>query len=71
MVNMPAMEAIRRASARRVRAWHQDRDAILPLDTHDLYCYLWVTAVFQSCVRDHYRGGFVRDTLNDPALFRL
>jgi hypothetical protein len=35
------------------------------------YCYLWGTAVFQSCVRDHYTGGYVRDTLNDPALFRV
>jgi hypothetical protein len=67
----PALEAIRRVSARRVRARHEDRNAILALDTHHLYCYLWVTTVFQSCVRDHYRGGFLRDTLNDPALFRL
>ncbi len=65
------MAAIRRVSARRLRAWFdtETREAILTAGTHHLYCYLWVTAVFQSAVRDHYRGGFVRDTLNDPALF--
>ncbi len=65
------MAAIRRVSARRRRAWAETREAILAAGTHHLYCYLWVTAVFQSAVRHHYRGGFVRDTLNDPALFRL
>lgn len=65
------MAAIRRVSARRVRRWHERPGAVLGLGTFDLYCYLWVTAVFQSCVREHYTGGFVRDTLNDPALFRL
>jgi hypothetical protein len=66
-----AISAIRRVSARRVREWHANREAILGVSTHHLYCYLWVTAVFQSCVRDHYTGGYLRDTLNDPALFRL
>ncbi len=65
------MAAIRRVSARRLRAWTGTREAILATGTHHLYCYLWVTAVFQSAVRDHYRGGIVRDTLNDPTLFRL
>lgn len=66
-----AMDAIRHVSARRVRAWQRNREAVLCLDTHHLYCYLWVTAVFQSCARDHYTGGYLRDTLNDPALFQL
>jgi len=65
------MQAIRTVSARRVRAWRADPEAVLSNSTHNLYCYLWVTAVFQSCVRDHYRGGFVKDTLNDPFLYRL
>ncbi len=67
----PVLAAIRRVSARRVRGWQEHPEKVLALDTHHLYCYLWVTGVFQSCVRDHYRGGYVRDTLNDPALFRL
>ncbi len=66
-----AMTAIRRVSARRVAAWVADRESILSECTHALYCYLWSTSVFQSCARDHYDGGYVRDTLNDPALFRL
>jgi len=66
-----AMAAIRRVSARRVHDWHADRAAILAHDTHHLYCYLWVTAVFQACVREHYAGGVVIDTLNDPMLFRI
>lgn len=65
------MAAIRRVSARRVRDWHVNRDAILSASTHHLWCYLWVTAVFQAAVRDHYAGGVVIDTLNDPALYRL
>lgn len=65
------MTAIRRVSARRVRAWNQDQATILGDCTHDLYCHLWSTAVFQSCVREHYTGGAVRDTFNDPVLFRL
>lgn len=67
----PIMEAVRRVSARRVRQWHEDRESILGDDTHDLYCYLWSTAVFQGAVREHYCGGVLRDTFNDPALFRL
>ncbi len=67
----PAMSAIRRVSARRVHDWHANRDTILSASTHHLWCYLWVTAVFQAAVRDHYAGGVVIDTLNDPALFRL
>ncbi len=65
------LQAIRRVSERRVQAWHNNRRNILCLDTHHLFCYLWSTAVFQSCIREHYVGGFVRDTLNDPALFRI
>jgi hypothetical protein len=65
------LAAIRKVSARRVRAWQENREAVLIATTHELYCYLWSTAVFQSCVREHYAGGFVRDTFNDPALFRL
>lgn len=65
------MDAIRRVSLRRVRTWREDSESILRLSTHHLYCYLWVTAVFQSCTRDHYTGGYIRDTLNDPSLFRL
>lgn len=65
------MTAVRAVSARRVRHWHVNRETIMAADTHHLYCYLWVTAVFQSVVRDHYAGGVVIDTLNDPALFRL
>jgi len=68
---VPSMAAIRRVSARRVRNWHAHRDTILSLSTHHLWCYLWVTAVFQATVRDHYAGGVVIDTLNDPALHRL
>jgi hypothetical protein len=63
--------AVRKVSARRVRAWHSDPEAVLSLRTHDLYCYLWSSAVFRSCARDHYRGGAVKDTLNEPALYRL
>lgn len=66
-----AMTAIRRVSERRIADWSRNREAILQNSTFHLYCYLWVTAVFQSCVRDHYSGGYLRDTLNDPALFRL
>ncbi len=65
------MEAITRVSARRVRDWHENREAILSTSTHHLYCYLWVTAVFQATVRAHYATGVVIDTLNNPALFRL
>ncbi len=65
-----AISAIRRVSSRRVKAWYEQRELILGDDTHDLYCYLWSTAVFQSCVRDHYSVGYIRDTFNDPALFR-
>ncbi len=66
-----ALGAIRKVSARRVRAWHDDPQAVLSADTHHLYCYLWSTAVFQSCVRRDYTGGYLRDTFNDPSLFRL
>lgn len=66
-----SMVAIRRVSARRVRAWNQDRETILGDCTHSLYCYLWSTAVFQSCAREHYTDGLVRDTFNDPALYRF
>ncbi len=66
-----AISAIRRVSARRVRVWHESRESVLSVSTHDLYCYLWSTAVFQSCVREHYTLGFVRDTFNDPSLFQL
>ncbi len=65
------MAAIRKVSARRVRQWHGDRQSILSQTTHDIYCYLWSSAVFQSCVRDHYRGAPLTDTLNNPTLFRL
>jgi hypothetical protein len=65
------MAVIRRVSARRVCDWHANRDTILSASTHHLWCYLWVTAVFQAAVRDHYAGGVVIDTLNDPALHRL
>lgn len=65
------MSAIRRVSRRRVAKWHENQEDIMGLDTHHLYCYLWNTAVFQSCVRDHYAGGYLRDTLNDPALYQL
>lgn len=65
------MQQVRRVSARRVRAWRADPEATLRLSTHHLYCHLWSTAVFQSCVRDHYVAGYVRDTLNDPSVFRL
>ena len=68
---VPAMAAIRRVSARRVRNWCTNRDTILSVSTHHLWCHLWVTAVFQAAVRDHYAGGVVIDTLNDPALHRL
>jgi hypothetical protein len=67
----PTLAAIRKVSARRVRAWHEHPEAVLNATTHSLFCYLWVTAVFQSVVREHYQGGYLRDTLNDPALFRL
>lgn len=63
--------AIRRVSARRVRDWRVNRARILEDGTHHLYCYLWVTAVFQSVVREHYEGGVVIDTLNNAALQRL
>ncbi len=66
-----ALDAIRRVSVRRVQAWQTDCKPTLSRSTHHLYCYIWVTAVFQSCMRDHYTGGYLRDTLNDPALFRL
>lgn len=68
---VPTMAAIRRVSARRVCDWHVNREAILSGSTHHLYCYLWVTAVFQAAVRDHFAGGVVLDTLNNPAIFRL
>ncbi|MFW5803338.1 MAG: hypothetical protein ACOCWJ_05410 [Verrucomicrobiota bacterium] len=63
--------AIRRVSARRVRAWNTAPEANLTLSTHHLYCYLWSSAVFQSAVRDHYTAGYLRDTQNAPALCRL
>ena len=65
------MAAIRKVSARRIAAWRQSREAVLNDTTHNIYCYLWVTAVFQSCIRDHYRGAPIKDTLNAPELFRL
>ena len=65
------MPAMRRVSARRVEAWHADPQGALNLDTHHLYCFLWSTAVFQGCVCDHYVGGYLRDTLNDPALYQF
>lgn len=66
-----AMAAILRVSARRVRDWHARHNAILSATTHHLWCYLWVTAVFQAAVRDHYTGGVAIDTLNNPAFYRL
>lgn len=66
-----ALSAVHLVSARRVRDWYRQREAILEASTHDLYCYLWSTAVFQDCVREHYPGGYLRDTFNDPALFRV
>ncbi len=66
-----AMRAIRRVSARRVLEWLDRRDGILAAGTHHLYCYLWSTAVFQSHASEHYSGGIVRDTFNDPALMCL
>jgi len=65
------MPAIRQVSARRVAAWHAGGMALARTSTFHLYCFLWGTAVFQSCVREHFTGGYLRDTLNDPALFRL
>ncbi len=56
-----ALVAIRKVSARRVRAIREGRqDPQL----------IW-TAVFQSAVREHYTGGFLRDNFNDPALYRF
>jgi hypothetical protein len=70
--HMPQATAVIRALSRnRIAAWKGDRAAILAQSTHHLYCYLWSTAVFQGSVRDHYVGPFLRDTLNDPALFAI
>jgi len=65
------MKAIRKVSARRVRDWSKNRESVLSDTTHNIYCYLWVTAVFQSYVRDQYTGMPIKDTLNAPELFRL
>ncbi len=65
-----AMAAIRRVSARRVRQWGEQPEQILAASTHHIYCHLWVTGLFQSCVRDHYAGGRLRDTLNEWSLYR-
>jgi len=56
-----ALLAIRKVSARRVvaiREGKQDPQLI------------W-TAVFQSAVREHYTGGYLRDNFNDPAMYRF
>mgnify|MGYP006301324329 CR=1 len=67
-----AIAAIRRVSARRVRQWYERRDELFAVSNHHLFCYLWVTAVFQSAVREHYHGGLaIWDTLNEPALYRM
>jgi len=65
------MQQIRRVSNRRVRIWQEARDEVFRLSTHELYCFLWVTAAFQRCVREDFFGPCLRDTLNDPSLFRL
>jgi hypothetical protein len=45
--------------------------ALFGLDNRHRYWYLWITAVFQECVCEHDNGGYLRDTVNAPALFRL
>jgi hypothetical protein len=66
-----AMRAVRRVSARRIRLMRARTEEWLSESTHNIYCHLWVTAVFQSLVREHYRGGYLWDTLNAPALYRM
>jgi hypothetical protein len=45
--------------------------ALFGLDNRHRYWYIWITVVFQECVCAQYTGGYLRDTLNAPALFRL
>lgn len=64
------MAAIRRVAQRRVAQWHDEPEAMLAKPTFFIWCVLWGTAVFQGVCRDHFEGGWVRDTLNAPALYR-
>lgn len=65
------MAAIRRVSARRVAQWQADLKSVLDRPTFFIYCALWGTALFQHTCREHFTGPFMRDTLNDPSLFRI
>jgi hypothetical protein len=65
------MSAVRKVSTRRIRFLRAQPEAWLSESTHSIYCHLWVTAVFQSLVREHYQGGYLWDTLNSPALYRM
>ncbi len=66
-----AINAVRKVSGRRITFMHEHPEAWLRESTHNIYCHLWVTAVFQSLIREHYRGNYLWDTLNSPALYRI
>ena len=65
------MSRIRKVAERRVAEWNEQADAILQKPTFLLYCFLWGMGLFQQHIRDCFRGPYIWNTLDDPALFRM
>lgn len=65
------MRQIRTVSEQRAREVDDELSAFAGWSTHVVYCYLWVTALYQHMTRHLFRGPWLYDTLNDPSLFRL
>lgn len=66
-----AITQIKSVSKQRMYEWNHQVIDISALSTHHIYCYLWVTALFQHLDRSIFRGPWLHDTLNSPHLFRL
>ncbi|HBC88399.1 MAG TPA: hypothetical protein DCZ94_15730 [Lentisphaeria bacterium] len=66
-----AMQQIRSVSVQRAGEWNGGKIKLSEMTTHGIYCFLWVTALFQHQTRDLFSGPWMYDTLNDPTLFRL
>lgn len=66
-----AIDQIKSVGKQRVHEWNSQSIDISRLSTHHIYCYLWVTALFQDLDRTLFRGTWLYDTLNSPQLFRM
>ena len=66
-----AIEQIKSVSKQRAQEWNSNSVILANLSTHYIYCYLWVTALFQHLDRESFKGPWLYDTLNSPYLFRL